>query len=351
MNYLFFDIECSSHHGGISKICSFGYVLCDTDFNILEKKDIVINPVSPFSKEFTEENPDFFAYPTDYFYTQPNFKAVYPEIRSLLTNQNNIIIGHSTACDASYLTQNIDFYGLEHFDFTYLDTQKMHAFFTGESRLSLEKLCEIYGVSPLRTHKSDDDTEMTSSITKNIVEKYGLDPEDMLKNNALIGICRNGIVHDNLLSAFPLADDMLLTPSVKTMFRKYLSETVVQKFDVPEITGKKFIFDEVYEHRAFSKAMYVIDHLRECGGIYTVSSLEADVFVYCAERSPRGVRYRSALKQKKPIIYLSSLISRLNLDERSISGNIDTDAIFGNTEESKEWYEYYKSSFQNKDDL
>lgn len=345
MNYLFFDIECASHHGGISKICSFGYVLCDTDFNILEKKDIIINPVSDFSKEFLENDTDFFAYPTEHFYTHPTFDVVYDEIRRLLTDQNNIPIGHATVCDASYLTQNINFYGLEHFDFTYLDTQKMHSFFTSETRLALEKLCEIYGVTHLRAHKSDDDAEMTASITRNIVEKYGLTPEDMLNNKALIGICRNGSIHDNLTSAFPLADDMILTPAEKTLFRKYLSENVIAERFVPEITGKKFIFNEAYEHRSFSNALYVIDRLRRCGGKYTVSSLEAEVFVYCSEKSPRGIRYRSALKQKKPIIYLKTLLSYLDIDESQFACALDTDSIFGNTEESKDWYEYYKARF------
>ena len=37
MRYLFFDIECSEGRS----ICSFGYVLTDCVFNIIEKKDIL----------------------------------------------------------------------------------------------------------------------------------------------------------------------------------------------------------------------------------------------------------------------------------------------------------------------
>ena len=348
MNYLFFDIECACHSGGVAKICSFGYVLCDTDFNVIEKKDILINPVSEFSREFLEDGAEFFAYPTEQFYAQPAFNAVYNDIRRLLTDKSNILIGHATACDAAYLSQNISFYGLEHFDFIYLDTQKMHAFFTSESRLALEKLCEAYGVTPLRAHKSDDDAEMTLFITKSIVEKYGITPEEMLKNNAFIGVCRSGVVHDNLASAFPLADDMLLTPAEKILFRKYLSETVAAEREVRGITGVKFIFDEAYEHRSFSKALYVIDLLRKCGGKYTVSSLDAEVFVYCSDKTPRGVRYRSAANKNKPVISLRFLLSRLETDESRIAGEIDTDAIFGSTEESKDWYKYYHEHFALK---
>ena len=44
MNYLFFDIECSDGR----HMCSFGYVLTDSNFAILKKEDILINPEAPF---------------------------------------------------------------------------------------------------------------------------------------------------------------------------------------------------------------------------------------------------------------------------------------------------------------
>ena len=40
MNYLFFDIECCDGN----HICSFGYVITNESFEILEKEDIIINP-------------------------------------------------------------------------------------------------------------------------------------------------------------------------------------------------------------------------------------------------------------------------------------------------------------------
>ena len=44
MKYLFFDIECwDGNH-----ICSFGYVIINSDFEILEKRDLVINPEKVF---------------------------------------------------------------------------------------------------------------------------------------------------------------------------------------------------------------------------------------------------------------------------------------------------------------
>ena len=48
MKYVFFDIECANCFQGNGKICSFGYVVTDEKFKILEKKDIPMNPHSKF---------------------------------------------------------------------------------------------------------------------------------------------------------------------------------------------------------------------------------------------------------------------------------------------------------------
>ena len=48
MNYLFFDIECATCRGGKGKICEFGYLLTDDNFNEIKREEILINPNSPF---------------------------------------------------------------------------------------------------------------------------------------------------------------------------------------------------------------------------------------------------------------------------------------------------------------
>ena len=44
MKYTFFDIECANCIEGQAKICSFGYVITDEQFNLLEKEDLIVNP-------------------------------------------------------------------------------------------------------------------------------------------------------------------------------------------------------------------------------------------------------------------------------------------------------------------
>ena len=85
MNLVFFDIECAGVHKTYAKICAFGYVMCDEKFNIIEKRDILINPKGRF--ELTDRRGDkgiVLPYNYDEFKNYPKFSAVYPEIKASL---------------------------------------------------------------------------------------------------------------------------------------------------------------------------------------------------------------------------------------------------------------------------
>ena len=82
MKYLFFDIECAD--GGKATICSFGYVIADMDFNILEHDDIIMNPEGRFCLTGRAGRPDVnLAYPMEYFKKAPNFKAFHSRIKEI----------------------------------------------------------------------------------------------------------------------------------------------------------------------------------------------------------------------------------------------------------------------------
>ena len=46
--YLFYDTEFANSFGGIHKLCSFGYILTDTDFNMIKNEEYIMDPEEPF---------------------------------------------------------------------------------------------------------------------------------------------------------------------------------------------------------------------------------------------------------------------------------------------------------------
>ena len=74
MRYLFFDIECCNGRN----ICEFGYVITDDNFNILEKKDFIINPENKFNLTGRPDGRDLYLfYPESTYYRSNNFPYFY----------------------------------------------------------------------------------------------------------------------------------------------------------------------------------------------------------------------------------------------------------------------------------
>ena len=81
MKYLFLDIECSNG----SDICSIGYVIADDKFNVIQQKDMLINPESKFVLSNRAGTQGIkLAYSEQEFYAAPAFPHRYEEIKSLL---------------------------------------------------------------------------------------------------------------------------------------------------------------------------------------------------------------------------------------------------------------------------
>ncbi len=347
MNYLFFDTECAALVNGVSRICSFGYFLCDENYKKIEKRDIVINPRCRIESEKLQKSGVTFAYPNRYFRKASDFRKNFIEIRRLLTLPDTIIIGHATGCDASYILQNSRCFDLPPFDFFYLDTQKLHAFSGGENCASLSHLCEIYGVPLLKEHKSDDDAEMTAAVAQKICEKLGITLKAASRDMALLGCVRNGINHTNLSCAFPIGNGLDMTPHVRKVFRHYLASKLLDVTPKSNFKGIKFCFDENFDHCSFTSALWLAHQLRIRGAIYTMNVLDCDIFVDFPTSSEKHGRKMIAKSLHKKILPVNRLLSDLGIDIPPTE-SIDTDEIIGSTVCTKDWYDYYKNEIKSR---
>lgn len=269
VTYLFFDIECANCDNGLGKICSFGYVLCDSSFNIIEKKDLLINPNAKFSYGVFSKKYITLGYPQSEFLSQPKFDERYPIIRDVLTKPNQIVIGHAVDNDVNFLLGDCDRYNLPVIEFDFYDSQELYRVITNCAlHKNLSGICEELDITLGNAHKSDDDAEMTMQIVKKLCAKQNLPLAELLaKYPTSNHKMRNLIAKHNIRKQFFLFKQFL----VSCRKEKEVTNT--------NIAGKTFCFSRKIEALDYGKAAKLIQKILDGGGSYVSDVAKANIFI------------------------------------------------------------------------
>lgn len=174
MKYLFFDTECANGYVESSKICSFGYIIIDENFNILKQEDILINPAGRFKLIGRKHRADcHLTYDETVFRKQEKFHKYYNVIKELLEDKETIVIGYSTDSDVRFILTELLYYELKPINFEYYDVQKIFNKIYGfnfqvslrDAAILLDQYCNI------ETHNSLNDAILTMKVLKKCIEE------------------------------------------------------------------------------------------------------------------------------------------------------------------------------------
>ena len=190
MKYLFFDIECANCFNKAGKICEFGFVLTDENFNELSAEELVVNPDCLFDPYTIEKLLSF----TEEEYKQhPKYPEFYDKIRSLITEKDVKVIGQNTRGDAHFLADESTRYSLPFINFKFYDLGEIYK--TTEKldyNPGLEKMLGFLGIEIKdKMHNALVDARATMLVLKGLCEKHGKGIEDLLEN-ALVGEIKDG---------------------------------------------------------------------------------------------------------------------------------------------------------------
>ena len=166
MRYLFFDIECAGVFKNVAKICAFGYCLTDEQFNIIEKKDILINPQGGFHLTDRKGSQGIvLPYKYEDFKKYPTFKAQADTIYQLLQDENTLVVGHAVQNDVKYLNLESHRFSLPSFSFRFADTQFLYMNVIGDfsRQYGLGVIAERLGVE-FTPHRAVDDAYATMKV-------------------------------------------------------------------------------------------------------------------------------------------------------------------------------------------
>ena len=253
MKYLFFDIECCDGN----HMCSFGYVIVNSNFEILEKKDLVMNPEKEFKLGRDAFNPRIhLAYNEGTFRKQKSFKYFYNVIKNLLTSKEVVLLGHSIISDLKYLKIACKRYNLPILDLKVYDTQNFYYQFNKKySSRSLDNIIKdleinVYG---LFKHKSDDDAYMSMLVTKEICKRLNC------SINELLEICDKSLIETNKkIEKSEKAKKRYFSKKLKAIAEKYpkrdswksicLSDSIKENNIKGRFTLIRTIFDNGYNY-------------------------------------------------------------------------------------------------------
>ena len=311
MQYLFFDIECANCFNGHGKICSFGYVICDEHFSVIEQKDILINPKSKFhlGKPGTDIGITL-AYDEKEFLKHEDFSVAYDQIRALLTNGNYVTFGHAVNNDLQFILSECERYKKEKFYVKAYDTQILFRQLRQEKTdTGLERLCAEYGIEKESLHRSDYDAFITMQVLKNICKETNSSIEELLGTypNSFLEI-KNGEIVKYFNVTSPAKTVLNYSKKV------YKDKTV----EVKELELVSIAIDNVFEDTNIKRAKKIVRWIKRVGANYTIKTKKCNIYVMEDKDSKRSKQATELLATKKAefkIINLEELQNMLKCEE------------------------------------
>ena len=307
MNYLFFDIECANCFGGHGKICSLGYVLADESLNVLEQKDILVNPKSKFHTSRGDGEGIELGYDKSQFRKAPDFTAEYPRFKTLLENPDVVVFGHSVNNDINFLLSECNRYKLPYFTFNAYDTQILHRHFMPDSvENGLAKICESFGITIENLHRSDYDAYLTLQVAKKMCELKGTSLQGLLQEcpNAFYSV-ENGSVKNHYVTVSYTKKLAGYARGVKPDKRLLKRSNIVDKH---------FCFSTVFEKDRFKQALFLVNTIKRKGGVYSQKIAKLDYFLPYGENCMRSKNIMAVADGHIKVVSEAELLDILEID-------------------------------------
>ena len=183
---VFFDLECANCFDGVGKICEFGAVTTDLEFNVLKRDFMLINPEDRFALAGRNGSPDLkLAYPEKTYFNSPKLAYYESQIRSIMQSKGTMVAGFAIGNDVSFLATDLNSYDLPQIEYPCFDVQEWVS--PPDHSISLEKAyAEVVPTEekrPFREHRSVDDAEMTMLVAKFYLQSSGKTLTELLKEH------------------------------------------------------------------------------------------------------------------------------------------------------------------------
>ena len=285
MNYLFFDIECATCVGG-GKLCEFGYVLTDKDFNVKERDNFLIDPDAKFDEYVINH---MLHHTLADYKNSPKFPVFYDKIIGLLKTEETIIVGHTTKGDIEHIGDDCVRYGLPFYDFTYADIAELFKIHSKKrDSTALVKMYEEFGgkQSGLE-HSAICDAEMTAFVAKSLEAETGVSFEELCATNpSAIFSTVDYELRVRRRKSVEIFKKQCAEKGIKIAGKKeraammaYAGEIPVSSHKIKRLKGKSVAISDLFETTRYTETLNLIRLIRRGGARYTPSIKNCNMFI------------------------------------------------------------------------
>lgn len=179
--FLAFDIEAANGYK-LYSICSIGIVVADSNFKVLHRENIWINPKTKYNLNGTRKNVGIDLHlDKELLDNSPDFSEVYPRVVELLTDKEVLVLGHAVDSDVRMLNKACQHYKLPSIDFKFICSQLLYKMYKGEKEVkALNKIAAELDLT-YAEHNSEDDAWMSLKTLEYIVKTTGLTVAELLE--------------------------------------------------------------------------------------------------------------------------------------------------------------------------
>lgn len=316
MNLVFFDIECASVYKNSAKICAFGYVVCDEQFNIIEKEDVMVNPKGKFHlTDGAGRQGIVLPYEYDEFKKHPAFPQIYAKVKAILEDKDSLIFGHAVMNDVKYLNLETRRFKLPPFSFRFYDSQLMYMTSIGDfsKQFGLQYITDSLNVE-FTPHRAADDAYATMRTVEALCKKHDCDVQSLIKILKIkCGVTEGGRFTAPDSAPFAEYRRACLRAKKERSDRRIKFHNAVcrrRKKVSGKLSGTAFNFSRPLEDN-ISVSIPLVEKIYEHGGKYAQKLSECNAYV-CTEDDATARTKAAAETEGLKIITLEELRALLN---------------------------------------
>jgi len=311
LKILSFDIESCNGNSKEASLCSFGYCLTDENFNILEQKDIIVNPAS---KKFTllnfKGNKGIkLAYEEKVFRSAPTFDLIYQEIKDLF-DKADLVVGFSIINDLNYLNSACKHYNKENFNFEFIDVQYIYSLYKGEQK-ALDKLMHDLN-KDFVFHESDEDARAAILVLQDICKNLVVDLQGLLSYYKIVKGKNTNQGYYSSYSLVQMLGRKGLQPTSKLTKHLFGVHLLKQKKQPSgKLSKKSFHFSKKLSYTNIRFSRSLISCIYEQGGTYTTNIEDCKIFVIANKEKLKNSELEFSLNHKEKVMELDDFLAML----------------------------------------